>query len=72
MDFVARSLVIAGLVLLAAGLFLHFGPSVPFLGKLPGDLRIDRPGIRIYVPITSCVVLSLALSGVLWLLSKLR
>jgi hypothetical protein len=71
-DPLARTLVIAGVVLVAVGLLLHLGPSVPVLGKLPGDLRIERPGLRVYLPITTCVLLSAALSGLLWLLSKLR
>ena len=68
----ARILVITGLVLVALGLVLHFGPSVPWLGRLPGDVRIERPGLRIYLPITSSLLLSLALSAALWLFSRLR
>ena len=44
----------------------------PFLRELPGDLRIERPGFRLYIPITTCVVVSLVLSLALWLFSKLR
>lgn len=68
----ARTLVITGLVLVALGLVLHFGPSVPWLGRLPGDVRIERPGLRIHLPITSSLLLSLALSAALWLFSRLR
>jgi hypothetical protein len=68
----ARFLIVAGLALVALGLLLHFGPSVPLLGKLPGDVRIERPGVRIYIPITSCLLLSVVLSAVLWLFSRLR
>jgi len=67
-----RTLIVTGLVLVALGLLLHFGPSVPLLGRLPGDIRIERPGLRIYVPLTSSVLLSLALSALLWLVSRLR
>ena len=68
----ARSLVIAGLVLVALGLLLQWSPGVPLLGKLPGDIRIERAGFRLYVPITSCLVLSLAVSGLLWVFGRLR
>jgi hypothetical protein len=68
----ARTLVITGLVLVALGLVLHFGPSVPWLGRLPGDVRIERPGLRIHLPITSSLLLSLALSAAFWLFSRLR
>jgi len=69
---IARSLIVAGLVFVALGLLLYAAPSLPLLGKLPGDLRIERPGFRLYVPITSCLLLSLLLSALLQLLSRLR
>lgn len=69
---VARTLIVAGLVLIALGLLLYASPSIPLLGRLPGDLRIERPGVRIYLPITSCLLVSLVLSAVLWLFSKLH
>jgi Protein of unknown function (DUF2905) len=67
-----RILFIAGLVSVVLGLLLTMNPSLPLLGKLPGDLQIDRGGLRIYFPITSCLLISAVLSAGLWLLSKLR
>lgn len=67
-----RILVIAGLILVALGVLLYASPSIPLLGRLPGDIRIERPGLRIYLPITTCLVVSLAVSGGLWLLSRFR
>ena len=72
MEPLGRSLILLGLALVGAGLLLHFGPAVPLLGRLPGDLRIERPGLRLYLPITSCLLLSAIASGVLWLVSRLR
>jgi hypothetical protein len=71
-DSLARSLVVAGLVFVALGLLLYASPSLPLLGKLPGDIRIERPGFRFYFPITSCLLVSALLSGALWLFAKLR
>ncbi len=72
MPALARMLMVAGGLLLILGLVLYFGPSLPFLGRLPGDLRIERPGFRLYLPITTCLLISLLLSLALWLWSKLR
>lgn len=72
MDSLARTLVVVGVALVALGLLLYLHPSLPVLGRLPGDLRIERGNLRIYLPVTSCLVVSLVLSGVLWILSKLR
>jgi hypothetical protein len=72
MESLARTLVIAGLALIGLGLLLYAGPSIPLLGRLPGDLRIERPGFRLYVPITSSLLVSVALSVLFWLVSRLR
>lgn len=75
MQGLGRSLVAIALVLLVLGLLLMIGPLLPglgWLGKLPGDLRIQRPGLRLYLPVTSCTLVSLVLSALLWLLARLR
>jgi hypothetical protein len=71
-ESLGRILIIAGVVLAALGLLLYASPSIPLLGKLPGDLRIERPGFHLYLPITTCLVVSLVLSLALWLFSRLR
>lgn len=71
-DSLARILIVVGLIFLALGVLLYASPSIPLLGRLPGDIRIERPGLRVYLPITSCLVVSLVLSAGLWLSSKLR
>lgn len=71
----ARTLVIVGAVLLGLGLLLYAGPSLPgagWLGRLPGDIRIERPGVRVYLPITSCLIVSAAVTALLWVVGKLR
>jgi hypothetical protein len=60
------------LALVVLGVLLYASPSIPLLGRLPGDIRIERPGLRIDLPITSCLVVSLAASAGLWLFSRLR
>ena len=76
MDSVARLLIVAGLVLLGAGLLLvfasHGAPHVPWLGRLPGDIRIERPGFRFYAPLTTSIIISVVLSLLLWLVGRWR
>jgi hypothetical protein len=71
MSSLGRALIFAGMILFALGLLIYCFPSLP-LGRLPGDIRIDRPGVRLYLPITTCLLASLALSGVFWLFAKWR
>ena len=72
MEALGRPLLLIGVVLVVLGLLLQLAPSLPLLGKLPGDLRLQWGGLRIYLPLTSCLLLSLALSGLLQLLARLR
>jgi len=64
-------LVIIGLLIAVAGLVWVFAPSIPWLGKLPGDIVIERENFRFYFPLASCVVLSILLTGILWLVRYL-
>ena len=72
MDFLGRGLMTLGAVFLAVGFLLWLSPQIPFLGKLPGDLRIEREGFVLYVPITSCLVVSAVVSLLAQLLARLR
>lgn len=64
------ALAIAGGGLLIIGLLLWSG-ALGWFGRLPGDLRFERDGVRVYVPIVSMLVVSLVLSALLWLVRRL-
>ena len=72
MDSAARVLIVAGLVLLAAGLLLFLAPNMPWLGRLPGDIRVERPNFRFYAPLTTSILISVVLSLALWLVARWR
>jgi hypothetical protein len=60
-----------GLVLVVLGLGLwFFGDKLSWFGHLPGDIRVERPGFRLYAPITSMIIVSLVLSIVLTIIAK--
>ena len=56
-----RWLIIIGIVILAAGLLWPLLSKLG-LGRLPGDIRIEKPNLRVYFPITSMLILSIVLS----------
>ena len=71
----ARLLIIAGLLLLAAGLVLYYRDSIPLirhLGRLPGDIHIKRENWSLYFPLTTGVIVSIVLSLILMLISRSR
>jgi uncharacterized membrane-anchored protein len=64
-----RILVAAGILLIAVGLFWPWLAKLP-LGRLPGDLVIHRDGFRIYLPLTTSVLISAVLSLLFWLFRR--
>ncbi|MBI3586605.1 MAG: DUF2905 domain-containing protein [Ignavibacteriales bacterium] len=66
---VGKILVLFGVVMAGVGLLLMFFDKIPFLGKLPGDIHIKKENFEFYFPLATSILLSLIVSGVLWLIS---
>jgi hypothetical protein len=66
---ISRLLIIFGLVLVAAGLFWPLIVKLG-LGRLPGDIVIERENFRLYLPIGTSVLISVILTLILWLLGR--
>jgi len=64
-----RTLITIGIVLLVIGLLWPWLGKLP-LGRLPGDIRIEKDGFVFYFPIVTGIVISVVISLVLWLLRK--
>ncbi len=64
-----KTLVIIGLVLLAVGLLWPWLGKLP-LGRLPGDIVIERPGLKVYIPLTTMLLASVVISVILWLFRR--
>jgi len=68
-----RVLLMVGGLLVVAGAFFYFGGKLPFrLGRLPGDVVHKGEHTTFYFPIMTCLVLSVAFSLLLWLISRFR
>lgn len=64
-----KTLIIIGIVVLLAGLLWPWLGKLP-IGRLPGDIVVDRPGFKLYFPITTMILISLVLSLIFWLFRK--
>lgn len=64
-----RTLIVIGLAVIVVGLAWPLLSKLP-LGRLPGDIVIDRPGFKLFFPLTSGIVVSIGVSLILWLLRK--
>lgn len=60
-------LIVIGLFIAGIGVVWLLGPSIPWLGKLPGDISVKGDNFRFYFPLATCIILSVLLSGVMWL-----
>jgi hypothetical protein len=61
-----KTLIFLGLLLLVVGVILSFAGKLPWLGNLPGDITIHRGRFTFYFPITTCIVVSIVISLVLY------
>lgn len=66
---IGGTIILIGVVLVVAGLLVRAG-GLSWLGRLPGDIRIERENVRVYVPLVSMLLVSLALSIVSWIVRR--
>ena len=64
-------IVLAGVVLVLVGLAVWSG-AMGWFGRLPGDIRIERDSMRIYIPLASMLLISVVLTLLMYLLNRLR
>ncbi len=65
-----KALVLLGVLIVAVGIILMLGARIPWLGRLPGDIYIKRDSFTFYFPLTTCLLLSLILTLVLYLFRR--
>ncbi|WP_367397535.1 DUF2905 domain-containing protein [Chryseosolibacter indicus] len=51
---------------------IQYADKIPFIGKLPGDIAIERPNVKFYFPITTSILLSLLISLILYLFNRFK
>jgi hypothetical protein len=64
-----KTLIIIGGVIIVIGLLWPWLIKLP-LGRLPGDIIIDKPHLKIFIPITTMILISIIISVVLWILRR--
>jgi uncharacterized protein HemY len=70
LQIVAKLILVAGIILVIIGVGLLYFKEIPFIGKLPGDIHIEKKNYSFHFPITTCILLSVILSLILYLFSK--
>ena len=64
-----RVLIVLGLAIVAIGIAWPWLSKLP-LGRLPGDFVVDRPGLKVFFPLTTMIILSIVVSLLLWLFRR--
>lgn len=67
-----KYLIIIGIIILVVGIALTYWGKIPFLGRLPGDIRIEKENFKFYFPIVTCIVLSIILSLIIYLINYFK
>ncbi|PIP20898.1 MAG: hypothetical protein COX40_02420 [Candidatus Omnitrophica bacterium CG23_combo_of_CG06-09_8_20_14_all_40_11] len=70
MQAIAKTLIIFGVILIGIGVLLNFTNKIPFIGKLPGDIYIQKKNFTFYFPIMTSILISIILSLIFWLWSR--
>jgi hypothetical protein len=65
-------LIFAGIIVILLGIYFNMGGSLTWLGRLPGDIRITRPGFNLFFPITTSIFISIIVSLALYLIRHFR
>lgn len=64
-----RTLIVIGIVIIVIGVGWPYLSKLP-IGRLPGDIVIDRPNMTFYFPVTTMILVSVIVSVILWILRK--
>lgn len=71
MDSITKGFIIIGVVCIAMGLLWHFGIIQNLkIGRLPGDILIEKENTKIYIPLTTGILISVLVSVVMWLFKR--
>jgi hypothetical protein len=67
---VGKLLILLGIFIILIGLFLILSDKLPWIGRLPGDIVIQKNRFTFYFPLATCILLSLLLTLIFWILRR--
>jgi hypothetical protein len=69
-SFMGKMLIVMGIFLVIIGILMNTGMKIPWIGRLPGDIAVQRENFSFYFPLTSCIIISIILTLVLYLFRR--
>ncbi|GAB6189498.1 DUF2905 domain-containing protein [Marinitoga arctica] len=72
MQIIGKSLISIGIVLIIIGLIFYFSNKIPFkIGRLPGDILIEKDNFKFYFPVTTTITISIILNIIFFIIKRL-
>ncbi len=65
-----KILIFFGVIMIVVGGLFLLGGKIPFLGRLPGDIAVQKKNFSFYFPITTSIIISIIISIIMWLLGR--
>jgi uncharacterized protein HemY len=69
-SLMGKMLIGIGIVFILIGILMTVGPKIPWIGKLPGDISIQRENFSLYFPLTTCIIISIILTLLFYLFRR--
>ena len=70
MNDLGRSIIAIGILLILIGAVVTIAGKIPGVGKLPGDIFIKKENFSFYFPLTTCILISIILSAIMYFIGK--
>lgn len=70
LQYIGKFLVISGIIIIILGAILILSGKIPFIGRLPGDIIIQKKNYTIYIPIATSIIISVLLTLILWIIGR--
>jgi len=70
MSDLGKTVITIGIILVAVGILMTIAGKIPGVGKLPGDILIKKENFSFYFPLTTCILLSIILSTIMYLFGR--
>jgi uncharacterized protein HemY len=70
LNIISKIIIIIGISLVILGFLLPYISKIPFIGRLPGDIYIERENFKFYFPLTTSIIISIIISLIIYLLKR--
>lgn len=70
--YIGKFLILVGILIILIGVLLLFAGKIPYIGRLPGNIVIQKKNFTFYFPLATSILLSILITFILWILSRFK